>query len=154
MREQMELHRQNPVCIGCHRNMDPIGFAMENFDTVGAWRTTNEGGIPLNTADVLADGTRIDGVVALRNAILARPDVFVQTLTQKLMIYALGRGLTYADMPVVRQIVRESDGYRLKDLILGIVQSEPFRKRMKALSDARVAENGATPYNRDSKRVQ
>jgi hypothetical protein len=132
MREQMEQHRQNPACFGCHRTMDPIGFAMENFDTVGKWRTTNEAGVTLNTADVLADGTRIDGVVALRNAILARPDVFVQTLTQKLMIYALGRGLTYADMPVVRYIVRESDGYRLNKLVLGIVLSEPFRMRTKA----------------------
>ena len=154
IREQMELHRQNPVCIGCHRTMDPIGFAMENFDTVGAWRTTDEGGTPLNTADVLADGTRIDGVVALRNAILARPDVFVQTLTQKLMIYALGRGLTYADMPVVRRIVRQSDGYRLKNLILGIVRSEPFRMRMKALRDARVADDRGRPNNRESGRVQ
>jgi hypothetical protein len=132
MREQMELHRQDPACFGCHRTMDPIGFAMENFDTVGTWRTANEGGVVLNTADVLADGTRIDGVVALRNAILAHPDVFVQTLTQKLMIYALGRGLTYADMPVVRRIVRESDGYRLSNLIQGIVQSESFRMRTKA----------------------
>jgi hypothetical protein len=140
MREQMEQHRQNPVCFGCHRTMDPIGFAMENFDTVGAWRTTNEAGVPLNTSDMLGDGARIDGVVALRNAILARPDVFVQTLTQKLMIYALGRGLTYADMPVVRRIVRESDGYRMKNLILGIVRSDPFRMRTKTQSDARIAK--------------
>jgi hypothetical protein len=152
MREQMEQHRQNPACFGCHRTMDPIGFAMENFDTIGAWRTTNEAGVPLNTADMLGDGTRIDGVVALRTAILSRPDVFVQTLTQKLMIYALGRGLTYADMPVVRRIVRESDGYQLKNLILGIVRSEPFRMRMKAPSDARIAE--VTPNNRDLRRVQ
>ncbi|MBZ5579196.1 MAG: DUF1592 domain-containing protein [Acidobacteriia bacterium] len=147
MREQMELHRQNPVCLGCHRTMDPIGFAMENFDTVGTWRTTNEGGIPLNTADTLADGTRIDGIVALRNAILARPEVFVQTLTQKLMIYALGRGLSYADMPVVRRIVRESDGYRMKNLILGIVRSDAFGMRTKSAGPAgatRVAANRST----------
>jgi hypothetical protein len=81
---------------------------------------------------VLPDGTRIDGVVALRNAILARPDVFVQTLAPKLTIYALGRGLTYADMPAIRRIVRESDGYRLKNLILGIVQADSFRMRVKA----------------------
>jgi hypothetical protein len=132
--------------------MDPIGFAMENFDVVGAWRTTNESGLPLNTADVLPDETRIDGVVELRNAILSRSDVFVQTLTEKLMIYALGRGLTYADMPIVRRIVRESDGYRLKNLIVGIVRSEPFRMRIKALGDGDIAENSAAP-NR-LKRVQ
>ena len=132
MREQMEQHRQNPACFNCHRTMDPIGFAMENFDVVGTWRTKNEAGIPLNTADKLADGTQIDGVVALRNAILARPDVFVQTLTQKLMIYALGRGLTYADMPAVRRIVRESDGYQMNNLIMGIVRSDAFRMRAKS----------------------
>ena len=132
MREQMEQHRQNAVCFNCHRTMDPIGFAMENFDVVGTWRTKSEAGIPLDTADKLADGTQIDGVVALRNAILARPDVFVQTLTQKLMIYALGRGLTYADMPAVRRIVRESDGYRMNNLIMGIVRSDAFRMRAKS----------------------
>jgi hypothetical protein len=132
LREQMEQHRQDAACIGCHRTMDPIGFAMENFDTVGAWRTVNEGGVPLNTADVMADGTRIDGVVALRTAILARPTVFVQTLTQKLMTYALGRGLTTADMPVVRRIVKESDAYRVNSLIVKIALSEPFRMRVKA----------------------
>jgi hypothetical protein len=152
MRQQMELHRQDPVCFGCHRIMDPIGFAMENFDAVGAWRTTNDSGIPLNTADVLSDGTRIDGVIALRNAILARPDVFVQTLAQKLTIYALGRGLTYADMPAIRRIVRESDGYRLKNLILGIVQADSFRMRVKASGAVR-AEN-ATTNSLELKRVQ
>ena len=154
MREQMELHRQNPACFACLRTMDPIGFAMENFDVVGAWRPTNESGLPLNTADVLPDETRIDGVVELRNAILSHSDVFVQTLTQKLMIYALGRGLTYADMPIVRRIVRESDGYRLKNLIVGIVRSEPFRRRMKAPGDAGIAENSAAPNRRGLKRVQ
>jgi cytochrome c551/c552 len=136
MREQMEQHRQNPACINCHLTMDPIGFAMENFDVVGTWRTKSEAGIPLNTADRLADGTQIDGVIALRNAILARPDVFVQTLTQKLLIYGLGRGLTYADMPAVRRIVRESDGYRMNNLILGIVRSDAFRMRAKSADRA------------------
>jgi hypothetical protein len=136
MREQMEQHRKDPVCYSCHRTMDPIGFAMENFDAVGVWRAKSEGGIPLNTVDKMADGTQIDGVVALRKAILARPDGFVQTLTQKLMIYALGRGLTYADMPVVRRIVRESDGYRMKNLILGIVRSDAFRMRTKQAGQA------------------
>ena len=144
MREQMEQHRQDPVCYNCHRTMDPIGFAMENFDAVGVWRTRSEGGIPLNTADKLADGTPIDGVVALRQAILARPGVFVQTLTQKLMIYALGRGLTYADMPAIRRIVRESDGYRMRNLILGIVRSDAFRMRAKSADRAAPPNVAAT----------
>jgi Protein of unknown function (DUF1592)/Protein of unknown function (DUF1588)/Protein of unknown function (DUF1585) len=149
MREQMEQHRQNPACIGCHRTMDPIGFAMENFDVVGSWRTKSEAGIQLNTVDKLADGTQIDGVVALRNAILARPNVFVQTLTQKLMIYALGRGLTYADMPTVRRIVRESDGYRMNDLIMGIVRSDAFRMRAKSTDRAtQPSIAGIVPANR------
>jgi hypothetical protein len=148
MREQMEQHRQNPACYHCHQTMDPIGFALENFDVVGTWRTKSEAGIPLNTVDKLADGTQIDGVVALRNAILAHPDVFVQTLTQKLMIYALGRGLTYADMPAVRRIVRESDGYRMNNLILGIVRSDAFRMRAKSADRATEASvAGMLPAN-------
>src|SRR5206468_545562 len=106
MREQMEQHRANPSCAGCHRRMDPVGFALENFDVAGNWRTTDEGGIALNTADTLANGVRVDGVSQLRQALLDRPTVFVQTITEKLLVYALGRGLTDQDMPVVRTIVR------------------------------------------------
>jgi hypothetical protein len=133
MREQMERHRTNPVCAGCHQVMDPIGFALENFDLVGAWRTKDANGLPLNTADVLADGTKIDGVVALRQALVRRPDVFVQTLTEKLMVYALGRGLTADDMPEVRKVVRGAarKGYRFSALIQGIVESVPFQMRVK-----------------------
>jgi mono/diheme cytochrome c family protein len=134
MREQMERHRANPQCATCHRITDPIGFALENFDAVGAWRTTNEVGRPINTADELTDGTRIANAGDLRAALLKRPDVFVQTLTEKLLTYALGRGLTYQDMPVVRQIVRgaRQDGYRFSGLISGIVSSAPFQMRLKA----------------------
>jgi len=133
MREQMERHRTNPVCANCHRVMDPIGFALENFDLVGAWRTKDGNGLPLNTADVLTDGTKIDGVVSLRQALVRRPDVFVQTLTEKLMVYALGRGLTYEDMPEVRKVVRGAaqKGYRFSALIQGIVESVPFTMRVK-----------------------
>jgi hypothetical protein len=133
MREQMEQHRTNPVCANCHQVMDPIGFALENFDLVGAWRTKDANGLPLNTADVLADGTKIDGVVALRQALVRRPDVFVQTLTEKLMVYALGRGLTADDMPEVRKVVRGAarKGYRFSALIQGIVESVPFQMRVK-----------------------
>jgi hypothetical protein len=133
MREQMERHRTNPVCANCHQVMDPIGFALENFDLVGAWRTKDGNGLPLNTADVMTDGTKIDGVVSLRQALVRRPDVFVQTLTEKLMVYALGRGLTYEDMPEVRKVVRGAaqKGYRFSALIQGIVESVPFQMRVK-----------------------
>jgi hypothetical protein len=133
MREQMERHRTNPVCANCHQVMDPIGFALENFDLSGAWRTKDTNGLPLNTADVLTDGTKIDGVVSLRQALVRRPDVFVQTLTEKLMVYALGRGLTSEDMPEVRKVVRGAaqKGYRFSALIQGIVESVPFTMRVK-----------------------
>jgi hypothetical protein len=129
MREQMEQHRNNPACASCHRTMDPFGFALENFDVVGAWRTANEAGVALDTADLLPNGSRVDGVVGLRNALMERPDVFVRTLTEKLLVYALGRGLTYQDMPVVRKIVRDARGqdYRFSALVSGIVNSAPFQ---------------------------
>jgi mono/diheme cytochrome c family protein len=133
MREQMERHRTNPVCANCHQVMDPIGFALENFDLVGGWRTKDANGLPLNTADVLTDGTKIDGVASLRQALVRRPDVFVQTVTEKLMVYALGRGLTFEDMPEVRKVVRAAaqKGYRFSALIQGIVESVPFQMRAK-----------------------
>src|SRR5688572_26484917 len=133
MREQMERHRTNPACANCHQVMDPIGFALENFDLNGAWRTKDANGLPLNTADVLTDGTKVDGVVSLRQALVRRPDVFVQTLTEKLMVYALGRGLTFEDMPEVRKVVRTAGqkGYRFSALIEGIVESVPFQMRVK-----------------------
>ena len=134
MREQMERHRTSPVCASCHQTMDPIGFALENFDVVGKWRTSDQDGLALNTGDVLADGTSVTGAVTLRQALLKRPDVFVQTLTEKLLVYALGRGLTHEDMPVVRKIVREAgqQGYRSSAILRGIVSSAPFQMRLKA----------------------
>jgi len=133
MRQQMEQHRIDPICAGCHRMMDPLGFALENFDVDGTWRTENSGGFALDTTDVLPDGTRISGVVGLRQALLKRPDVFVQTLAEKLLLYALGRGLTPEDMPAVRAIVRNARGedYRFSSLVTGIVSSVPFGMRMK-----------------------
>jgi hypothetical protein len=132
MREQMAEHRANPACATCHKVMDPIGFAMENFDAVGAWRTRERGG-PLDTSGELADGTRVEGIVDLRNAILSRPDVFVRTMTEKLLTYALGRGVDYHDMPTIRAIVRESrrNDYRFSSLVVGIVASDPFQMRTK-----------------------
>jgi len=130
MREQMAEHRANPACANCHKAMDSIGFAMENFDAVGAWRA-RDAGQPIDASGELSDGTKINGVVTLRNALLSRPEVFAGTLTEKLLIYALGRGLDYRDMPAVRTILRQASGdnYRFSALILGVVQSTPFQMR-------------------------
>jgi mono/diheme cytochrome c family protein len=132
MRAQMERHRSNAVCASCHQLMDPIGFALEGFDVDGAVRTRDRDGLPLDTSDVLSNGTRVNGAAELRQALVARPDLFVQTLTEKLLVYALGRGLTYEDMPIVRAIVRETrqQGYRFSALLGGIVASAPFQMRL------------------------
>jgi mono/diheme cytochrome c family protein len=135
MRERMEEHRKNPVCAGCHKIMDPIGLSMENFDAVGAWRTRDGGtlGSPIDASGELLDGTKVDGIVTLRKALLRNPELFVGTVVEKLMTYALGRGLAYYDMPEVRRIVRESAGqhYRFSSIVMGIVTSTPFQKRIK-----------------------
>jgi hypothetical protein len=130
MREQMAEHRANPACASCHKAMDSIGFAMENFDAVGAWRTREPGG-PIDATGELSDGTKVDGVVTLRNALLSRPELFAGTLTEKLLIYALGRGIDYRDMPAVRAILRDAspNNYRFSTLILGVVHSAPFQMR-------------------------
>jgi cytochrome c551/c552 len=128
MRQRMEQHRSNPACASCHRMMDPIGFALENFDGTGKWRTT-QFGQKLDASGQLTDGTRIDGVVSLRQALLKYSPQFLRTLTEKLLTYGLGRGVEYEDMPVVRSIVREAakQDNRFSSLILGIVKSEPFQ---------------------------
>jgi mono/diheme cytochrome c family protein len=128
MREQMALHRVNPVCAACHKTLDPIGFAMENFNAVGAWRSEEAGG-PIDTSGELSDGTKVNGVVELRKALLTRPENFVTTFTEKLLTYALGRGLDTRDMPTVRAIVRDAakDNYRFSSIVLGITRSTPFR---------------------------
>jgi hypothetical protein len=131
MREQMEEHRKNPVCANCHRLMDPLGFAMENFDGVGAWRT-KDNGTAVDSSSQLADGTKVDGVVTLRQALLAHREQFVGTMTEKMLTYALGRGLGAYDMPAVRRIVNGAGpNYRFSSIVLGIVNSVPFRVRMK-----------------------
>jgi len=131
VRQQMEQHRSNAVCASCHRVIDPPGFALENFNPVGQWRDTDADGAPIDAAGVLADGTKVDGPVALREAILKRPEAFATTVTQRLLTYALGRGLEPSDMPVVRRIVREAapSRYQLTSIITGIVNSVPFQMR-------------------------
>jgi mono/diheme cytochrome c family protein len=133
VRAQLELHRKNQPCAGCHRVIDPPGFALENFNSVGQWRDKGADGAPLDVAGILADGTQVNGPVALRDAILSRPDAFVTVVTEKMLTYALGRGLEPADMPVVRRIVRKAaqNDYQLSSVIMGIVESAPFQMRTK-----------------------
>ena len=137
MRERMEEHRANPVCANCHKLMDPIGLSLENFDAVGAWRardgdSVTEQGTPIDASGQLLDGTKVNGVVTLRQALLKQPEIFVSTVTEKLLTYALGRGLQPYDMPSVRAIVGDGarTGYRFSSLVLGIVNSTPFQKRV------------------------
>jgi hypothetical protein len=131
MRALLDLHRQNATCANCHKILDPLGFSLENFDAIGQWRTKEAGG-PVDASGELADGTKVDGPVALRNAVLNRRRQFVETLTEKLLTYALGRGLEYYDMPVVRSIARDAadKDYRLSAIVLGIVRSAPFQMKI------------------------
>jgi hypothetical protein len=132
VRERLEAHRANPTCASCHAIMDPIGFSLEQFDLIGAFRETDSGQ-PIDTSATLADGTLVDGPGALRAALLDRSEAFVTAMTEKLLTYALGRGLEYTDMPTVRQIVRaaQREDYRFSALIRGIVHSEPFLHQVK-----------------------
>jgi hypothetical protein len=147
VRAQLELHRKNPVCASCHRVIDPPGFALENFDSVGKWRATGADGAPLDTAGVLADGTQVNGPKALREAIASRPDAFTTVVTEKMLTYALGRGLEPADMPVVRRIVKKAaqNDYRLSSIVMGIVESAPFQMRTKLEVRSESAESAPAP---------
>jgi len=142
VRAQLELHRKNATCAGCHRVIDPVGFALENFDSVGRWRNTGPDGAPLDVAGAFADGSQVNGPVALREAILSRPDAFVTVVTEKMLTYALGRGLEPGDMPVVRRIVKKAgqSDYQLSSVIMGIVESAPFQMRTKFEQSGTAAE--------------
>ena len=131
MRQAMVRHRENPACAVCHAPMDPIGFALENYNAVGGWRQTSEAGTPVDATGTLPDGAAFEGPTGLRDLLLDRPDDFVGTVTEKLMGYALGRGLDYYDAPTVRKIVREAAGadYRWSSIIVGIVKSNSFKLR-------------------------
>ena len=132
MRAAMERHRANPACASCHAQMDPLGFALENFDAVGRWRARGESDEPIDASGVLPDGTSFEGPTGMRHALLRDPERFVATVAEKLLTYALGRNLESYDMPAVRAIVRgaAADDHRFSSLVLGIVQSTPFQMRM------------------------
>lgn len=130
LRERLQQHRANPTCASCHNLLDPVGFALENYDAIGRWRES-ENELPIDTRSVLWDGTEVGNVRDLENVILEHPELFVQTLTEKLMTYALGRGIEPLDGSTIRQIVHgaKSNGYRVSDIVLGIVKSPAFQLR-------------------------
>ena len=130
VRERLAEHRANAACASCHNLMDPIGFSLENFDAIGRWRTLEEG-LPVDANGGFADGAVFDGVAGLEDALLKRPELFVSALTEKLLAFALGRGVESYDASAVRAIVREAQAhdYRFSALIIGIVNSTPFTLR-------------------------
>ena len=136
LREQMTRHRANPACAGCHKIMDPIGFALENFDADASWRTTQggNGGVPIDAKVKLYDGQEVDGPVGLRTALLRYSPQFVRMFIEKTMTYALGRGLEYTDMPAVRAIARDAarDDHRFSAIVLGVIRSAQFQMRVRA----------------------
>ena len=147
VRERLEQHRKDPVCAGCHAIIDPPGLALENFDPIGRWRETDSGQ-PIDATTTLPGGIAISGPTGLRDALLSRPELFVSTLTEKLMVYALGRRLEAEDMPTVRRIVREAarDDYRFNAIVLGIVRSAQFQQKARFTTSAMqtVADTGAS----------
>jgi hypothetical protein len=134
MRERLAQHRTSPSCNSCHSVIDPLGFALENFDVIGGWRTIDEAGKPIDASGTTASGARVDGLAGLRALLLAQPNQFPHTVTEKLMAYALGRRLEYYDEPAVRKIVREAAAkdYRWSSIVLGIVESPAFQMRESA----------------------
>ena len=137
MRKQLEMHRISPTCSACHQIFEPMGLALENFDAVGTWRTLDEG-TPIDATGVMPDGTKIDGVVSLRDSLVRRSDQFVRVVAEKLLTYALGRGMEYQDMPMVRAIAREAapSKYRFSALVMGIVKSDMFQLNQKLVDRA------------------
>jgi hypothetical protein len=136
VRDKMIQHRTMQPCLGCHQIMDPIGLALENFDGVGRWRTA-ESGVRIDASGTLVDGTPVAGAESLRTALLNYPDAFAQTLTEKLLMYGVGRIAHHYDMPAVRAITREAarNDYRFSSLVLAIVKSDPFQMRTKAIQE-------------------
>lgn len=144
MRQQMEMHRKNEPCASCHKIMDPIGFSMENFDATGAWRDL-DGVAPVDATGTLVDGTKLKGANELRGALVKYSPQFLRVTVEKLLIYALGRGTEYYDMPLVRQIVKSSavNNYKFSSIILAVVKSEPFQMNQKLQSEAATVERAS-----------
>jgi hypothetical protein len=131
VRERLEVHRANPSCSSCHSQMDPLGFALENFDAIGMWRTKGEDGALIDAGSALPDGTKLDGPAGLRNLLLRRQDELVEAITEKLMAYALGRSIQYYDYPAIRSIIRETaaTNHSWSSVVVAMVKSVPFQMR-------------------------
>ena len=142
MRQKMLEHRVRQDCVQCHSLMDPIGFALENFDGIGLWRSHDDT-TPVDASAQLFDGTKIEGPAGLRSWLLTYQDQFVAVVTEKLLTYALGRGVEYQDMPLVRAIARDAraGGNKFSALVLGVVKSKPFQMNMKQSAPAPTAGN-------------
>jgi len=142
LRERMEAHRANPYCAGCHKVMDPLGFALENFDAVGQWRDTDEGA-KIDPSGMMYEGTKVTKPSDLRKMLASHPDVFLSVFTQKLMTYALGRGVDYYDMPTIRAILRDAskNDYKFSSILMGVIKSPPFQMKVKKAAGNVVAGN-------------
>ena len=143
LRQRMEQHRANPACASCHKIMDPIGFALENFDHAGKWRSL-DGRTPIDATGQMVDGTRLDGSDSLRRALVARADLFAEVAAEKMLTYAVGRGLRPQDMPSVRAIAHgaAADRYRFSSLVLGVVRTPQFQMRTQGRRRAKTVEGG------------
>ena len=131
VRERLEEHRRNPVCASCHSVIDPLGFSLEHYDAIGRYRETEEGGQLVDASAAMPGGVTFDGLEGMRSMLVSRETDFVNTVVERLLTYALGRGLEYYDQPVIRKIIREAaaDDYRWSSLILGIADSMPFQMK-------------------------
>jgi hypothetical protein len=145
MRQRLAAHRNNAACASCHRTIDPVGFALENYDAIGRWRDMEVEDQPVDATGAIPGEREFRGVDGLEDALLRRPELFATALTENLMTFALGRGIEYSDAPAVRKIVRSAagNGYRFSSVILGIVNSAPFQMRR--------AESAATAHNREQR---
>jgi hypothetical protein len=143
LRARLEAHHTNPTCATCHKMFEPLGFAMENFDAVGKWRTEDEGN-PIDSVGVITDGTELDGLKGLRDLTVRKGDLFAQSMTEKLLTFALGRGLDYQDMPLVRAITREAgkNDYRFSAMLMGVIQSPAFQMNQKSEANLATAMRG------------
>ena len=150
VRDRLERHRANPACAGCHAPMDPLGFALENFDAIGTWRATSEAGLPIDSSATMPSGVAFEGPAGLRRVLLSRGEDFAAAVTEKLLAYALGRGLEYTDRPSVRRILRNAaaDDYRWSSIALGIVKSTPFQWRRSRSDEPALVAGGLAPDGR------